>query len=143
MANFTAQSLKSRILDVLAAFLGTYEYSNGLTITAFKTEGLGVELDVNNKPLAKPMRVQGLECVLTYASNDIYEGGIGGGWSIESESEIILKQHNPAETTIAASAALRQSISEFIKSGTYPRIPRNSALGNLETQSYTLYQFTV
>lgn len=143
MANFTALSLKSTILDALAEFLGTYEYSNGLSITAFKIEGTGVELDANNRPLAKPMRVQGLECVLVYNNNEIYEGGVGGGWSIEAESEIILKQWNPTETTIAASSALRQSINQFIKPGAYPRIPRNKALGAIETQSYTLYQFTV
>ena len=115
---------RAKAIAALGTELGTYTDMNGATTPAIAIDPRSVS----------GRKVSGLEVVVSTSETVAYTGSFGSYYT-EATHRITLKQWEPYATTTAALRLLLPLLHPNPTVGI--RIPANSTLGNIETQSIT------
>lgn len=118
---------RASAIAALGSELGTYTDANGATTPAIAVD----------PPYIAGRSVSGLEVVVVTDEDVVYSPRFGS-YHLESRHRIILKQWEPNKTTTAALSLLLPLLHPDPIIGT--RVPANSSLGNIETQSITFLE---
>lgn len=137
----TELDIRSAIAAALAGLLGTYTYSDNSTETAFKATDGRYQAEGQPWPFGPEVpRCSGLEAILEVdVDSPAMTQLMGAEYWIYRRCRLTLKQHDITNTVRPASRALVKALNGLavyqLEIG--PRVPRNSRLDNLETQSFT------
>lgn len=125
----SAQELKDALLLSLAEQLGTYSFSNGITVAA-------IRIDDGASPYPEEPQVDGLEIVIV-PQIEVSVQVLMGGYQDTHSTLIALKQWTIDKTTTPSRGPLLATLSQFpsLNIRSLRRIIRSSKLDNVETLS--------
>ena len=131
--------IRDRIATALAGEIGSKTYATATgeaTVTAL-TVDYGTYQEVGGKLWPqKPKRNSGLEVVIEPEIDSLWTPLLGGDYDLKHNTRVVLKQWDPADTTISARSAFIREFGNAITT-VGPRQPRVSSLGSIEQIQFT------